>query len=387
MPTELNVDEAVRQRYADGARERQESLCCPVSYNPRFLEIIPREILERDYGCGDPTPYLRPGDTVLDLGSGAGKVCFIAAQLVGPSGQVIGVDINSEMLALARCHVPEVSAKLGFSNVAFRRGRLEDLALDLDSVDAWLKENPVRGVEDLSCLDDFVARQRASAPLIANEGVDVVVSNCVLNLVRDSEKRKVIDEIHRVLRRGGRAVISDIVSDEPVPAHLKNDPELWSGCISGALQQGEFLRAFEQSGFHGIEILKLDAAPWRTVEGIEFRSITVRALKGKEGLCFDCNQAVIYRGPWRKVEDDDGHTLTRGQPMAVCEKTFRIYTNAPYAPDIIPVPPLRPVPLEGAPLFDCSRDSIRHPRETKGLDYRATTNGAGGCCGPERCCS
>lgn len=377
----------MRQRYAEGARERQPSLCCPVSCNPRYLEVIPREILERDYGCGDPTPYLKPGDTVLDLGSGAGKVCFIAAQLVGSSGQVIGVDINSEMLALARRHAAEVGAKLGFSNIAFRQGRLEDLALDFDRVDAWLRENPVRGVEDLSRFDDFAARQRGSAPLIADQSVDVVVSNCVLNLVRDSEKRRVVGEIHRVLRRGGRAVISDIVSDEPVPAHLKNDPELWSGCISGALQQDEFLRAFEQAGFYGIEILEREAAPWRTLEGIEFRSITVRAVKGKEGSCLDCNQAVIYRGPWCKVEDDDGHSLVRGQPMAVCEKTFHIYTNAPYSQDIIPVPPLQSVSLEDASPFDCSRDSVRHPRETKGLDYRATTNGAASCCGPEGCCS
>jgi len=385
MATELNVDEVVRGRYTEGARERQESLCCPVSYDSRYLEVIPREVIERDYGCGDPTPYLKPGDNVLDLGSGTGKACFIAAQIVGASGRVIGVDINSEMLALARRYAPEVSAKLGFSNIEFRRGRLEDLAIDLDRMDTWLRKNPVYAVEDLSRLDEFVLRQRSGAPLIANESVDVVVSNCVLNLVRDSDKRKVFSEVYRVLRRGGRAVISDIVSDEPVPAHLKNDPELWSGCVSGALQEGEFLHAFEEAGFYGIEILKRDAMPWRTVEGIEFRAITVRAMKGKEGPCLDCNQAVIYRGPWRKVEDDDGHTLLRGQPMAVCEKTFRIYTNAPYAEDIIPVPPLRPVALEEVPAFDCSRDTIRHPRETKGLDYRVTINGVASCCGPEGC--
>jgi len=385
MATELNVDEVVRGRYTEGARERQESLCCPASYDPRYLEVIPREVIERDYGCGDPTPHLNPGDTVLDLGSGAGKVCLIAAQVVGASGRVIGVDINAEMLALARRYAPEVSAKLGFSNVEFRRGRLEDLAIDLERVDAWLGKNPVCVVEDLSRFDDFVVRQRSGAPLIANDSVDVVVSNCVLNLVGDSDKRKVFSEIYRVLRRGGRAVISDIVSDEPVPAHLKNDPELWSGCISGALQESEFIRAFEEAGFYGIEILKRDATPWRAVEGIEFRSVTFRAMKGKEGPCRDCNQAVIYRGPWRKVEDDDGHTLLRGQSTAVCEKTFRIYTTSPYAEDIIPVPPLRPVATEQAPAFDCSRDTIRHPRETKGMDYHATTNGAASCCGPEGC--
>ncbi len=385
MATELNIDEVVRQRYEAGAVARQDSLCCPVSYDPRYLEVIPREVIERDYGCGDPTPYLQPGDTVLDLGSGGGKTCFVAAQIVGPAGRVIGIDVNAEMLVLARRHAPTVAAKLGFGNVEFRRGRLEDLAVNLDTLDRRLTENPVSGVEQLARLENFVAQQRQNDPLVASDSVDVVVSNCVLNLVRDEDKRKVFAESFRVLRRGGRAVISDIVADEPVPDHLKNDPELWSGCVSGALEQNEFLRAFEQAGFYGIEILKRDSAPWRTVEGIEFRSITVRAFKGKQGACLDCNQAVIYRGPWRKVEDDDGHTLTRGQPMAVCEKTFRIYSSAPYSDEILPVPPREAVAPESAPVFDCSRDTARHPRETKGLEYRTTTNGNAACCGPDGC--
>ena len=385
MASELNIDEVVRQRYEAGAAVRQDSLCCPVSYDPRYLEVIPREVIERDYGCGDPTPYLQPGDTVLDLGSGGGKTCFVAAQIVGPTGRVIGIDVNAEMLALARRHAPAVAGKLGFGNVEFRRGRLEDLAINLDSLDRRLADHPVSGVEQLARLENFIAQQRQNDPLVASDSVDVVVSNCVLNLVRDEDKRKVFAESFRVLRRGGRAVISDIVADEPVPDHLKNDPELWSGCVSGALEQTEFLRAFEQAGFYGIEILNRDSAPWRTVEGIEFRSITVRAFKGKQGACLDCNQAVIYRGPWRKVEDDDGHTLTRGQPMAVCEKTFRIYSSAPYTQEILPVPPREAVASESAPVFDCSRDTARHPRETKGLEYRATSNGDATCCGPDGC--
>ena len=104
----MAAEEAVRERYAAAAREAEPALCCPVSYDPRLLEAIPAEVLERDYGCGDPTPFIRPGDTVLDLGAGGGKVCFIAAQVAGPSGRVIGVDCNPEMLALARAHRPAV---------------------------------------------------------------------------------------------------------------------------------------------------------------------------------------------------------------------------------------------------------------------------------------
>jgi arsenite methyltransferase len=133
-----------------------------------------------------------------------------------------------------------------------------------------------------------------------------------------------------------------------------------------------------------VQILKRDSTPWRTVEGIEFRSVTLRAWKGKEGACWDHNQAIIYRGPWRKVEDDD-HFLVRGEPIAVCEKTFRIYTSEPYAAHVIPVPPLTSVAPGEVRPFDCSRPAVRHPRETKGLEYKATTDGAGGCCGPDGC--
>src|SRR5262249_29285098 len=151
------------------------------------------------------------------------------------------------------------------------------------------------------------------------------------------------------------------------------------------LQEHAFLQAFATAGFYGMEILKRDEQPWRTVDGIEFRSLTVAAYKGKQGPCWDCNQAVIYKGPWSEVKDDDGHTLIRGTPMAVCEKTFRLYTREPYARDLMPVQPLTPVPPEAAKPFDCARDAVRSPRETKGLEYRVTT-AAGACCEPGKCC-
>ena len=153
---------------------------------------------------------------------------------------------------------------------------------------------------------------RAAEPLIESESIDVVVSNCVLNLVGSAQKRQLFAEIYRVLRDGGRAVISDIVADEPVPAHMQDDPELWSGCISGALTETDFLAAFERAGFHGIRLLERQEEAWRTVEGIEFRSVTVEAFRGKAGPCWERNQAVIYRGPFREVLDDDGHRMRRG---------------------------------------------------------------------------
>ena len=215
--------------------------------------------------------------------------------------------------------------------------------------------------------------------------MDVVVSNCVLNLVEAKAKPQLFEEIFRVLRKGGRAVISDIVSDEEVPEALQNDPELWSGCISGALTEEQFLKAFSDAGFYGVQILKRDVEPWQTVAGIEFRSVTIEAFKGKQGPCFERNQAVIYRGPFKEVLDDDNHRMERGVRYAVCDKTYNLYRKAPYAEFFEVVEPLNPIPLEQAQPFDCSRTSLRHPRETKGLDYKLTTD-ASQCCDGGSCC-
>src|SRR5438128_8733756 len=107
----------VRQRYAIGAKERADKLCCPVEYDSEYLKVIPPEVIERDYGCGDPTRHLREGETVLDLGSGTGKICFIAAQIVGPKGRVIGVDMTDEMLEVARSNAPSAAPRVGRPHV------------------------------------------------------------------------------------------------------------------------------------------------------------------------------------------------------------------------------------------------------------------------------
>lgn len=377
-----NMEGAVVERYRQGARRREESLCCPVEYDPRLLAVLPREIVERDYGCGDPCAHVCAGDIVLDLGSGSGKGCYMAAQVVGSAGRVIGIDFNEEMLALARRHRPEIARRLGYDNVSFHRGRIQDLQTNLDEVDGYLRRHPIGSSTHMAEFEAFVREQRRTHALVPDESVDVVVSNCVLNLVRDEDKRTLFREIFRVLRRGGRAVISDIVADEPVPAALKDDPELWSGCVSGALQEQGFFDGFAAAGFYGIEILSRADKLWRTIGGIEFRAMTIRAWKGKEGPCWDYNQAVIYRGPWSEVRDDDGHVLERGVPMAVCEKTFQLYAREPYARDIIPVEPRVAVTPEMAQAFDCSRDAVRQPCETKGMGYRLTTEAQGPACAP-----
>lgn len=277
----VNPEEAVAQRYGAAAQQREEALCCPISYDPRLLRAIPAEVLERDYGCGDPTPYVRQADTVLDLGAGGGKVCFIAAQIVGPRGKVIGVDCNLDMLALARKHRPEVARRLGYDNVEFRCGLIQDLKLDLDLLAEHLAVEPARDLRswlDLRAAEERLRRQR---PMIADGSVDCVLSNCVLNLVRPADRDALFCEIARVLRPTGRAAISDIVADRDVPEHLRRDPELWSGCVSGAYREDRFLQAFAAAGMQDVRIVHRQERPWRIVDGIEFRSLTVLAHKSR----------------------------------------------------------------------------------------------------------
>jgi len=166
-------------------------------------------------GCGLPTAFamIREGDTVIDLGSGAGNDCFVARHETGAAGKVIGIDFTSAMIRKAR----ENAEKLGYNNVEFREGDIEDMP-------------------------------------VSDDVADVVVSNCVLNLVPD--KRRVIDEIYRVLKPGGHFSISDIVLSGELPENLRKDAEMYAGCVSGAIQRDEYLGFIEARGFQSITIQK-----------------------------------------------------------------------------------------------------------------------------------
>ncbi|VAX38594.1 SAM-dependent methyltransferase [hydrothermal vent metagenome] len=382
----LSVEQAVRERYSSAAQLQEAELCCPVNYDPQYLKIIPEDILKRDYGCGDPSQYLHPGDVVLDLGSGGGKICYIASQVVGATGKVIGVDCNDEMLGLAREHQSAIANELGYSNVDFRKGKIQDLQLNHELLDDYLADNVIKTSSDWLHMENHAEKLRKSQPLVEDNSVDVIVSNCVLNLVRTEDRNALFSEMFRVLKKGGRAVISDIVSDEDVPQALQQDPRLWSGCMSGAYREDLFLEAFEDAGFYGVEILERQTDPWAVIEGIEFRSLTVQAYKGKEGPCLDRKQAVVYRGPWKMVVDDDGHTLYRGKRMAVCNKTFNIYTQAPYADEVIPITPENLIPLEQAIAFSCRKNEVRPASAAKGENSKINLLPGADCCSGDDCC-
>ena len=231
----------------------------------------------------DPLGKIKEGDIVLDLGSGGGKVPYIVSQIVGETGTVIGVDMNDDMLALAKKYQQEIIDILGYDNVTFHKGKIQNLKLNLDELNKYIEVNPATSIHDFNAINDHINYLEEKLPMIEDNSIDVVISNCVLNLVSTKEKEQLFIEIYRVLKDGGKAVISDISSNIVVPEEMRNDENLWSG------------------------------------------------RKGKDGPCIDKGQSVIYKGPFKHIEDDDDHTYQRGERTFVCEKTFNILQQEPYA--------------------------------------------------------
>jgi len=223
--TTSDVREAVRERYAAAAREAtaSENGCCgsTVGCSDEFGSALygdeasdaPESAVSASLGCGVPTAVadLHPGETVLDLGSGAGADVLISARRVAPGGRAIGLDMTDEMLALARAN----TAAAGVENTEFLKGYLEDIPL-------------------------------------ADRSVDVVISNCVINLAAD--KRVVLAEAARVLRPGGRFAVSDVIADDGMDEATRTDMQQWTGCIAGALTEAEFRAALADVGLVDVEI-------------------------------------------------------------------------------------------------------------------------------------
>lgn len=219
MKSKDDTHDLVRKAYAAAA---EKSTCCDTTPSCCGGESAQTgTVPESDLGlsCGDPVAFsdIRPGDIVLDLGSGGGKDVFIAASITGENGQVIGVDMTDEMTALANRNLDSFKARTALDNVEFRHGLIEELPVD-------------------------------------DSSIDLVISNCVINLAPD--KSAVFREINRVLKRGGRMVVSDIVLNGELPDELKSDASLYTACIAGAMKREEYIDAIEAADFKLIEMLK-----------------------------------------------------------------------------------------------------------------------------------
>lgn len=317
------TDQAPEQRHRDvseyygsvlqSSADLHTDACCAPEAMPRWLKDlitdVHPEVRERFYGCGSPVPLAVEGKTVLDLGCGTGRDCYVASRLVGPDGRVLGVDMTPEQLDVARRHRDYHARRAGLatSNVAFLEGPMEDLA--------------ALGIQDAS--------------------VDVVISNCVLNLAGD--KRRVFSEIARVLRPGGELYFADIFADRRLPAALARDPVLVGECLGGAMYREDFRRLMRDLSF--ADIRRVAASPvgvrdpdiQAAVGNATFESLTLRAFRlDLEDRCEDYGQVATYLGTIPQAphafELDDHHRFETSRPMRVCGNTADMLSKTRYAP-------------------------------------------------------
>lgn len=315
MMTEMKGLESVKEYYGKVLKSSEDlktSACCTADAMPMHLREILKdihdEVKDKFYGCGSPIPLALEGKTVLDLGSGSGRDCYLLSKLVGPHGKVIGVDMTDEQLDVAKRHVDYHMRKFGYHspNIEFKKGYIEDL-------------------EELG---------------ISSASVDVVTSNCVVNL--SPSKGRVFSEIFRVLKPGGELYFSDVFASRRVPEHLKTDDLMVGECLGGALYTEDFRRMLFDLGCKDYRAISTTKIALNNLEIqqkaglLDFYSITVRAFKlNLEDRCEDYGQIATYLGTVQNAQNafmlDDHHLFEKGKPAPVCGNTAMMLQKTRYA--------------------------------------------------------
>ncbi len=286
--------------------------CCTAGGTPphiqEILNEISQEVKDKYYGCGLTIPDALEGLTILDLGSGSGRDCFIASKLTGEHGSVVGVDMTDEQINVAINNIDYHTKKFGYKqpNVTFVKGNIENL----------------------------------SALGLEKESFDLIISNCVLNLVTD--KQKVFSDAFELLKEGGEMYFSDVYSNRRIPQHLQDDKVLWGECLSGALYWNDFLRYAKKAGFTDPRVVEDKPITIENKEleekvgDIEFYSVTYRLFKiqGLESDCEDYGQAVRYKGGIPNNEKglllDNHHYFPKGKIEPVCGNTYNMLHKTRY---------------------------------------------------------
>jgi len=358
-----DIQKSVTEYYGktlQSSDDLKTNACCTSHVaNPTVNSAISKihpNVLAKYYGCGFCTPDLLDGMTVLDLGCGAGRDVYIASQLVGPNGRVIGVDMTEEQLVTAREHQSFHAEKFGFDNVEFYNGLIERL-------------------DDIDSLEDG--------------SVDIIISNCVINLCPDKEA--VLQSCHRLLKEGGELYFSDVYSNRRVPQSLREDEVLWGECLSGALYWNDFHNLAKACSFKDPRLVE-DAiitvnnkAVQNKIEAgghgdLEFFSATYRLIKldSLEPHCEDYGQAVIYKGTIPRFESgwslDDHHYMETGKVFPVCGNTFNMLKKTRFEAHFEFIGDFS----KHYGIFDGCGTSIPYTSVKGGQG--STSSGDGGCC-------
>lgn len=339
--SEDTVHEEVKEYYGSTLQDKGDlktNACCIgelskfTSKEKKILSQIHPEVIKKFYGCGSPLPKGIEGATVLDLGCGTGKDCFVASALVGENGKVIGVDMTKEQISVANSYIEYHTKAFGLSkpNVEFHNGVIEDLA-------------PIG---------------------IQSNSIDCIISNCVINLA--SNKEKVFREIWRCLKYGGELYFSDVYASRRIPEHLKNDKVLWGECLSGALYFEDFRRILAKVGFNYYYIVSMSEISVGNTEiekqlgPIKFHSITVKAYKipELEDKCEDYQEEAEYLGTLgegleNEFNYDSTHKFIKGNKIKICRNLALVLTKCILYQKHFLVSD----PKDHLGLFDCSGSS------------------------------
>lgn len=308
---EIEVVKDYYGKQLQSSEDLKTTACCDVSAVPEWLKPllanIHPEVLSRYYGCGLIAPDLLEGCRILDLGCGTGRDVYVLAQLVGPTGEVVGLDMTDEQLAVAKKYQAWHSEKFGYDNVRFVQGYMEKL----DELD------------------------------LQPGSFDIIVSNCVLNLSPD--KAAVLNGVHRLLKDGGEMYFSDVYSDRRVPESVRNDPVLYGECLGGALYWYDFLRIAKAAGFNDPRLVEdkplevTDPVLAARTGAIRFFSATYRLFRNDalESDCEDYGQAVMYKGSIINSQDrfvlDKHHDIETGKAFPVCGNTWHMLKDTRFS--------------------------------------------------------
>lgn len=310
----MNIQDNVKEYYGKtlaSSADLQTDACCTLEATPAYIRQlignIHPDVRARYYGCGLVAPLALEGRRILDLGSGAGQDVYALSQLAGSDGEVVGVDMTPEQLAVARGAIDWHKEKFGYANASFLEGDIEKLAaLNLEPA-----------------------------------SFDVIVSNCVINLCKD--KAGVFKAAYELLKPGGEFYFSDVYADRRLSEDLSNDPLAHGECLGGALYWNDFLHLAKEAGFNDprlvtdrpLEIQNADLK--KRLAPAQFHSATYRLFKidGLEPSCEDYGQALIYKGGLEHSESvftlDSHHMIEQGRIFAVCGNTYRMLNESRFA--------------------------------------------------------